>query len=188
MAPLQGGKQPARGGGSSAVAPDPLVVAKTGPRDQCLVLGTLAWFTFVGLWVGGLSSPLLLVGLLLSGRRVAAGLLLAAVVGSYLPRSSFPVRPRLRRVYRWLSSAYFRRSSLSFETAVDPERPTLYCVHPHGIFAIGWAMACLGEQLGHVRWCVPAVSPPRCHALPNYVANSVPFAKPNRYRRVSLLT
>jgi len=52
--------------------------------------------------------------------------------------------PRVKAFREFMGSAfkYFQEGSLRYEEEVDTTgtRPTIVCVHPHGIFPLGWGM------------------------------------------------
>ena len=151
------GTSPAFPPDAASWAPDASIPWSTTPGEQQVVLGAIAYLTYVGLWVFGLSSPLLVVAALAFGWYRTAIALLSAIGASYLPRRCIPVLQFYRRFYRFAATRYFRRSTMVLEAEPDVSTPTVYCVHPHGIFCIGWAAATLLPALEDVTWCFSSV-------------------------------
>ena len=131
----------------------PKVVTAWATDSQWILLGAAAYLSYVGLWLAGLCSPLLVLAAMGTGRNWLAACLVLVIIASYLPRSFFPVIPLLRDGYRFAATRYFRRSTMLLEASIDESVPTIYCIHPHGIFCIGWAACTLLPQLSHLTWC-----------------------------------
>merc|ERR1711924_43647 len=50
---------------------------------------------------------------------------------------------------------YFSQTTLRVEpgASLGADSPTVLCVHPHGIFSIGWGIAFILPQFKHLRFC-----------------------------------
>lgn len=128
----------------------------TTPEQQNILVGCLGYLLYVGLWIFGLASPVLVLSALALGHyKVALGLLVG-IVASFAPREAIPVVPSLQHFFRRSATQYFRRSTMLVEAPID-DKPTVYCIHPHGIFCIGWAAATFLPRLRDVTWCFSSV-------------------------------
>lgn len=131
----------------------PTIAWSTTPEQQRIIPGAISYLLYVGLWLGGLASPGLVLGALAMGWWKIAIFLILGIALSFLPRWAIPLLPWLQVYFRTVACQYFRSSTLMTEAPIDVNRPTIFCIHPHGIFCIGWAAATLFPQLGHLTWC-----------------------------------
>ena len=121
-----------------------------GPEDCKPLWGTVTTGTYLVVWTLSLAAPFVAAGLLLSGQFRSGAALLLSIGVCYLP--FWPKSPWLRKWYQGGNVGCFRRSSLLYEERLlDAAAPAstrkLLCVHPHGIFCMGWSMLVLHEAM-----------------------------------------
>jgi 2-acylglycerol O-acyltransferase 2 len=159
---------------------------------------------YIGVWVFSLSSPLVLVGLVYFGFRIAAALMAAAMVAPFL----FPPRliPAAQRFFSHAMRVYFSDFEFSFEGAdfptagaigdgPDQRRPVLFCFHTHGVFSQGWAIAYALELFRGVRFLIASAlySSPffralsGCTGLPGSAAKAAMTSYMKKQRDLALI-
>lgn len=131
----------------------PHVVIDYGEKDRDPVKGTLCLVLYIGIWLTSFAAAPTMVCCCLTGDYVVAGVLFVTIGLCYV----VPVRPsrRFRSLLRNSMGRYFQEASIRFEHLPDPQhqRPTIFCVNPHGIVSIASAHLYLTEQLSHVYFC-----------------------------------
>ena len=130
-----------------------------GPEDCKPLWGTVTTGTYLVVWTLSLAAPFVAAGLLLSGQFRSGAALLLSIGVCYLP--FWPKSPWLRKWYQGGNVGYFRRSSLLYEERLlDAAAPAstrkLLCVHPHGIFCMGWGILFGRPELDGIKFCISA--------------------------------
>ena len=124
--------------------------------DQRTVQGAFTIGSYVVVWLAASVCPFALIGFLCLGWWLTAAGLVAA-----LAFCSLPVTPKasIKAFYRTGSTCYFTSASLLYENhsalakAGNALPPTVYAMHPHGVFSMGWATLFTQPELADVRWC-----------------------------------
>jgi hypothetical protein len=93
-------------------APPAIYQWQTTPEEQNVVMGALCYVVYVGLWVGGLLSPLLVLASAYMEYWQFAAFLIQGITVSYLPRWCFPMMPWMQDFFRSVGTKYFKRSSV----------------------------------------------------------------------------
>jgi hypothetical protein len=126
-----------------------------GSEDHAFFYGSFTTLLYLLVWTASLAAPFAVVMLAFAGRLRAAASLLAAIAACYLPWQ--PRAPWLRTWFGLGNVKYFQEASLLFEESVlttsDAETRKLMCVHPHGIFCMGWGILFGRPELEGVNFC-----------------------------------
>lgn len=126
-----------------------------GPEDHNALFGSAAIGTYIVVWICSLASPVFVGRLVFKGDYSKALGLLAFIATAYTP---------LWRTNTWVknlislgSRRYFKKASLKYVGGQHPDcsgqNPTVLCVHPHGIFCLGWGMLFSRPELAEMRFC-----------------------------------
>lgn len=115
--------------------------------------GSIILFLYIGIWlIGALVIPAVIV-LLILGFYISGGILSFIISLCYL----VPIQPnqQFRDYVRIYFGRYFKQASVRLEHVPDPlaDRPTVFCISPHGVFSISWAHCYLTKELNHVYFC-----------------------------------
>lgn len=127
----------------------PKVIFSYGPRDQHPVVSSIVTFCFLFFWVGSVFSPWLLFYTLWEQKWHSFFVLLVSVLIPYVP--GYGVNKYVRSFYKLLRK-YFKYSSLILESPIKEKE--MLCVHPHGIFCMGWGILCLTDITKSFKFCV----------------------------------
>jgi hypothetical protein len=122
-------------------------------KDQDLLCGLLSWTSFLGIWLGGLAIPFVSLALLAKGQIVfgIVGFVIAIYV--YFDKYNPLIKKNFEFYARGIPS-YFKSVSVFCESEIDPKSPTVFAVHPHGIFCAGWSLLTCMKEFNHVFFCV----------------------------------
>ena len=125
--------------------------------DATPVASAAGLLLYIGVWICSVASPLILLALFAVGWHVSFSIVLGLAAASYLPRDALPRVDALRSHLRDSLPRYFNNCSLRMEAVPAEEEPTVLCVHPHGIFCLGWGQLFLEPVLSHVHFCFSSV-------------------------------
>ena len=150
-------------------------VLQTDPSRTTAVeaaLGAFAVLIFVGSWLASLSSPLILILALIHGYRLVAGTIICITIIAYLPWEHGFISKCLQNFLNRYHPLYYGGGvSIVYEgsveeninptavataiTSTSSKRQTMYAVHPHGAFCIGWAFLYHNTSMiaNKVRFC-----------------------------------
>ncbi|KAH0478274.1 MAG: uncharacterized protein KVP18_002254 [Porospora cf. gigantea A] len=110
------------------------------------------WVFFIVLWLGSVVSPLAAVWCFLQGYHSVGISLVAILVSLYLWRPE-PSPPLSNWVFETITDSCTEASITVAEGALDPEKPTLYAIMPHGVYCCGWSRLFAWEGMRHVHFC-----------------------------------
>lgn len=131
----------------------PKVVIDYKEKDRDPLRGTFCLALYVGIWVISFAVTPIMVFCLATGRYAPATILFISVALCYV----IPVRPhpKFRAFLRTYLGRYFQEASIRFEQVPDPDhqRPSIFCLTPHGIVSLTSAHLYLTEELNHVYFC-----------------------------------
>lgn len=129
------------------------VIESRFPSVGQKLIGALCLTIFVATWLFSLSSPILLVvAIFYRIDSVALGIVLATVV-AYLPWKRGWFSDKIADIVVHYTPLYYRSMDLRFEGKPLHEKQTLYAVHPHGAFCMGWSIMFCHPLLRSVRFC-----------------------------------
>jgi hypothetical protein len=128
------------------------------------LLGTTAVLLFVGSWLASLSSPLVLSLALFYGHRAVAATIACVTAVAYLPWEHGIISRGFQNFLNRYDALYYGGTGVSIayegcvenvDAATGKMRQTLYAVHPHGAFCIGWSFLYHNPRMiaGGVRFC-----------------------------------
>lgn len=130
-----------------------VLMHKHTKEEQQKLLGSIALMIYMVVWVCSLISPLIVLCLFYVGLYKAAIATMLLMISAHVPK----LWPRSTAFRDFMGSAffYFRSGSLRYEETVDTtgKRPTIVCVHPHGIFPLGWGMLTTRPEMADVYFC-----------------------------------
>lgn len=124
---------------------------------QNQIWGTIALILFIFSWLASLASPIIIITLIIQQQITYAVILISIIVLCYV--IPFQQTERIRSFFSLGSTKYFRSSSLTYDTNVlqnlqKKKNNQLLCVHPHGIFCMGWSILFgRGAELAHIKFC-----------------------------------
>lgn len=129
-----------------------------GPFQQ--LHGTFTIASYIIVWIASLLSPFLIAIALYTRRYVSGTFLTLVVLLCYMP--IWQRFPSLKIFLGRGSLSYFTDSSILYENGVPASRdhsegPSLLCVHPHGIFCMGWGILFGRPELDSLRFCFSSV-------------------------------
>mmetsp|Transcript_14116 Transcript_14116/g.18344 ORF Transcript_14116/g.18344 Transcript_14116/m.18344 type:complete len:316 (+) Transcript_14116:56-1003(+) len=150
----------------------------SGPSDHLFIRATSTILFFLVVWILSMAVPIIIVVAIGFGYYKLAGLFMSSVVVAYMPWKRINA---LRPFFATGFSRYFKESSIVFEEA-PPSKSTpegLYCVHPHGIFCMGWGGLFARPEFEHVHFCFSSVlyNSPFFQCLAKLVGNPEPADK-----------
>jgi len=102
------------------------------------------------IWFSSILSPFILLFAYLTGRYLlfleVAGLMVVSTL-------ELPKVQAVKDFYVRYLPKYFKSCSLFYTVFPDEKQPTLYAIHPHGIFCLGWSMLYARPEFEHVHFC-----------------------------------
>ena len=122
-------------------------------NQQDVFFSTLVLLAFVAIWVSSLVSPILCVIFTALGAFEVALLLAAIIIVAYAP---WPKSEKGRVAVSRAFIQYFKRSSVMYEESLPANPKNLVCVHPHGIFCMGWSILFGRSELDNYLFCFSA--------------------------------
>ena len=126
-------------------------------KEYSLLYGFFCWFSFLFVWIGSISLPIcgLAIGIF-SGNAlyIALGCLMCLLALYMAYEDSNPTVKKHTDFFHYGMPRFFSTISLKYEQEPDPERKTVFAVHPHGIFCVGWSVLTTMKEMGHVFFCV----------------------------------
>mmetsp|Transcript_11893 Transcript_11893/g.32147 ORF Transcript_11893/g.32147 Transcript_11893/m.32147 type:complete len:312 (+) Transcript_11893:183-1118(+) len=144
-------------------------------EEQQKLWGSVALLIYMAVWVCSLISPLIVIGLIYLQCFKAAIFTTLLMFSAHVPN----LWPRVKAFREFMGSAfkYFQEGSLRYEEEVDTTgtRPTIVCVHPHGIFPLGWGMLTTRPEMADVHFCFSSV----LYASPFFLIFCKLIGKPN---------
>lgn len=128
------------------------------------ILGAIAVLLFVGSWLASLSSPLVLSLALIYGHRIVAATIVCATIIAYLPWEHGMLSRSFQNFLNRYHPLHYGGTGVSilYEGGVEnvnastgKKRQTMYAVHPHGAFCIGWSFLYHNPRMiaERVRFC-----------------------------------
>lgn len=119
-----------------------------------VVLGSFTVGIFVALWVGSIASPAVLIWSVYRKFYYLAATILCIAISSYLPWEKGFLSRKLTDFVDWYHPRFYRSCRTIFANA-SHRRPnkTLYAVHPHGAFCLGWSTLFHSRFMEDVRFC-----------------------------------
>ena len=153
-----------------------------GPSEQRLVHGTAVIAVFLFLWLFSLATPFVIVALLLAGMFKPALVLTGLASLCYSPW--LPKSQGLRAWFRNGSERFHRNCSLTYEEPfakadANGKIKKILCVHPHGIFCLGWGVLFTRPELDRVSFCFASAlyASPFSEQWPKSLAGQDPLTK-----------
>ena len=148
-----------------------------GPNECNHLYGCFTTATYLVTWLLSLLSPLLVLSFALNRRYCEAIVTAATIVLAYAP--IWPKLPWLRSFYGCGNISYFYNSSLRFEEDISEKNKVLLCVHPHGIFCLGWGILFGRKELERYTFCFASAlySSPFFRLLTRTVGSPAPADK-----------
>eukprot|EP00980_Cylindrotheca_fusiformis_P006895 scaffold1442_cov128-Cylindrotheca_fusiformis.AAC.16 len=123
-----------------------VVVTATNPdtiQGFDKLVGGLALFTFVIVWLSSATSPFLFILALHQGAYISALIIALVTILAYLPwKKENSIAVAFQRFYSYYSHLYMRKTTIVFvgdKPSAKHSQQTFYAVHPHGCFCIGWS-------------------------------------------------
>ena len=118
---------------TQALAPDPTKITFTEK-----LLGAVAIFSFVSIWISSLLSPILLVRAFLKEQYPWAGTIILITIAAYAPWTKGPLSNAVHDAIYYYFPRYFKSMSLEYEgETIEKEKEkhqqTFYAIHPVGI-------------------------------------------------------
>jgi len=115
------------------------------------IQGTVAYMLFVGCWVGGfalMAAPL--ISLVLGRWKLSIMFFIILVVADKVASVK-----RFSFLQQWSQNAPYHLGHMTIKAQgrIEKDVPTVYCVHPHGIFCSGWMACFINKALRHVHFC-----------------------------------
>ena len=119
--------------------------------------GSIALMIYMVVWICSLASPVIVLGLLWWKAYYSCAVVMMLILSAYTP-----LWGRIKAFRTFMGSGaerYFKASSLRYEAGVDlsGKTPTIICVHPHGIFPLGWGLLTTRPELEDFRFCFSSV-------------------------------
>ena len=158
---------PSGGGSSSSSSSSSSFTYLHGPENCHALWGGFTTATYLIVWTASLAAPFAVIFAVAAQELLTAASLSCAIALCYAP--FWPKLPWLRKWYGGGNIAYFRESSLLYEEEVLPasddpttataesnNRRKLLCVHPHGIFCMGWGILFGRKELEKMKFCFSA--------------------------------
>lgn len=117
---------------TQALAPDP---SKISIVEK--VLGAVAIFTFVSIWISSLMSPILLMRALWKEQYLWAGTIVSITVAAYAPWKKGFLAGAVHDAVYYYFPRYFKSISLEYEGETieqkkENHQQTFYAIHPVG--------------------------------------------------------
>jgi hypothetical protein len=120
-------------------------------------LGGTVFFLFVNIWLSSLSSPVLFVLAIRLGHYVSAIVIVLLSILAYTPwKKGGTIQTAFHRYVKYYGPRWFQRFSIVIEDQDEETKnhpQTLYAVHPHGAFCIGWSMLFAHDYFAKTRFC-----------------------------------
>jgi hypothetical protein len=127
------------------------------------LLGGVVIAGFIITWVSSLISPFLLIAALTHGYYLTAATISTITAAAYFPWKPGVVSQLMKDFINKYHPQYYNSCRVEFEEEIpsppepssgkQPRQPTLYAVHPHGAFSLGWALLFAAPTMYHVRFC-----------------------------------
>jgi hypothetical protein len=146
--------------------PKRCTVLRTDPNTTTnldSLLGATAVLIFVGSWLASLSSPLVLSLALIYGHRTVATTIVCITIVAYLPWEHGIIAKSFQNFLNRYHPLYYGGGvSIIYEGGIEninaatgEKRQTMYAVHPHGAFCIGWSFLYHNQRMiaERVRFC-----------------------------------
>mmetsp|Transcript_21533 Transcript_21533/g.65819 ORF Transcript_21533/g.65819 Transcript_21533/m.65819 type:complete len:204 (-) Transcript_21533:659-1270(-) len=124
---------------------DAEVVFNLTEADSTPIFSGICLTAYIGIWISSVLSPAIFTGLYLTGNYKTLSVLLGLAALSYAP--VLPHLAWLRSFFGNANPRYFKNCSLRLEAPVDEKKPTVVCVHPHGLFCLGWGQLFITDAL-----------------------------------------
>ena len=116
------------------------------------IIGELCILSFITIWITSLLSPIILLTLILNKYYILSSLVTLICIIAYLPSSfdKYLQSPSFRKLLFHAASKYYHKMSFGWikgskpysqheiDNNINNAIPTLFCVHPHGIFSQSW--------------------------------------------------
>eukprot|EP00386_Alphamonas_edax_P003312 GDKI01010160.1.p1 GENE.GDKI01010160.1~~GDKI01010160.1.p1 ORF type:complete len:340 (+),score=33.82 GDKI01010160.1:51-1070(+) len=156
--------QTAAGGGPSGspkmtVSPKLHTVYELDAKHQHKAWGIFQMLTYLLTWMTSLASPLIIFTLFYFKFTLLATVLCLITASAYLYpyKKSRLVQDFLLVPYYFKECSYHYEKFPPFEAGKDA--PTILCVHPHGVFCMGWAQVFCrsAEELAGFYFCFSSV-------------------------------
>jgi diacylglycerol O-acyltransferase 2, plant len=123
------------------------------------VAGAFSVGSFIIIWLLSVASPFVLFVSIAYGFNTLATFLILVTIASYLPWTKGPLIRQIQLFYSQYHACYYEETTVLFEgsSLPSPNDPqTLYAVHPHGAFCLGWSHLFALPAMDHVRFCFSA--------------------------------
>ena len=101
-------------------------------------IGVLMILTYIAIWISSLLLPVIFLTLLLKEYYFLSNLILILCTISYLPSKFDLQNSSVRKLVFHATTKYYRKMTIGWikgSKPCDNDVPTLFCVHPHGIFS-----------------------------------------------------
>ena len=136
-----------------------IAVHSTSESESFLskIAGTWVVGSFIVVWLSSLASPFLLMFSLMCGYNAVASFIIIVTILSYLPWTKGPIPRQVQLFYHRYHPCYYQETKIIFHgdrlpnATTDPQ--TLFAIHPHGAFCLGWSLLFAFPALDHVRFC-----------------------------------
>jgi hypothetical protein len=104
-------------------------------------LGGCCWCFFLTTWIASIACPVIIGWALLHEQYMLAAVLIFLVIAAYAPWEKGFLSNNVHRFVTYFTPCYIKSLKIVYEggqipNAKDPQ--TLFAVHPHGAFCIGW--------------------------------------------------
>jgi len=129
--------------------PEQLTLLDT--KGVTTVHGTVAYMAFVGSWVGGFLLMLApFVSLVSGGWKLSIMFFIILVV---LDKAASGKHYLFLQQWSQNAPHHLGHMTIRAEGKIEKDVPTVYCVHPHGVFCTGWMACYINKALRHVHFC-----------------------------------
>ena len=117
---------------TQALAPDPTKIT-FGEK----LLGAVAIFSFVSIWISSLLSPILLVRAFWKEQYLWAGTIILITIAAYAPWTKGPLSKAVHNAVYYYFPRYFKSMTLEYEGDTiekkkEKHQQTFYAIHPVG--------------------------------------------------------
>jgi len=148
--------------------------------------GGLVLIIFVSTWISSLMSPVITFYAIKSRNKVLLLTIISITTAAYAPWKKSTITRICNSFVDTYHRCYYIRSSMKFQGRVPhpEETPTLYAVHPHGIFTVGWSLLFHSKTMAHVRFCFA----PGLFLSPFFLLFSRLMGKPGKADKSSMIS
>lgn len=157
---------------------------KSSESTWDVLLGSFTVGIFVLLWVGSIASPAVLIWAVHRKFYYLAAFIVLIAIISYIPWEKGALSRKLTAFVDWYHPRFYLSCRTIFAKA-SLRRPgqTLYAVHPHGAFCLGWSTLFHSNFMDNVRFCFS----PTLYASPLFRLWCRMTGKPGKADKASMI-